>query len=331
MRINWRGVARQLPRPAIGAALLTLGGVGLLISNANMPTLPTLPKQMEINVPNPQLIQQPPQDVAVPPASAPASKQLDTSIGWQQDFARLPAGVLDSKIWKFEIGGDGWGNNEVQYYTNRSTNARVASSHLVIEAKREDYSGRKYTSARLTTQGIFQMQYGRIVFHDVVLPQGVGTWPALWLWPVGAKYSKTQLAGSGDSGLANGEIDILEYVGAEPGLANASAHSYAHYPGHGERSGQTHIVDNLPHDFSLDWTPEQLVFSVNDKPYYTVKNPHTGPADWPYDQPYFLVVNLAMGGDWGGMARDTYPPDGIDGSKTSWQFSVGSITYYPLK
>jgi len=316
MRFKFGVAARKFAQPTVGAALIIVGCIGFAVGNVKMPSWPDLPAALQINLPQP--------GAATPDGQALGSKAPKSSN------TILPSNTLGSNIWQFEVGAGGWGNNEVQYYTNRPQNAHIETNKLTITALRENYSGSQYTSARLNTRGSFEVKYGHLVLHDVTLPKGAGTWPAIWLWPSGKKYSQSQMKGSGDPGLINGEIDILEYVGAAPGEMNASAHAYANYPGRGERSGQV-IVDPLkPHDISFDWTTESLSFGVDGKTYFTVKNPHTGPSAWPYDQPYFLVVNMAMGGDWGGMAKTDYPPLGIDNKYTSWQFSVGSITYTPL-
>jgi beta-glucanase (GH16 family) len=329
MRRTLTKLARMLVAPLtiIGVLAVVIGLV--LVGHIKALRLPGVPYFMKFQVPalsaEPVLSQAP---------TAPSSPQLPvqktTQPDWQQDFSQLPNGVLNSAIWRFETGAGGWGNNEVQNYTNKSTNVRIEDGHLVIEAKREALGDAQYTSARLTTKGAFAMQYGHLSINDVTLPRGAGTWPALWLWPVGAKYSATDMPGVGDQGLINGEIDITEYVGASPNEINASAHAYANYPDHNERSGQTVIDDTKPHNFGFDWTPDSLTFSIDAKPYYIVHNPHTGPANWPYDQPYFLVINVAMGGDWGGMAKDTYPPYGINDSSAPWRLKIGSISYKPL-
>ncbi len=317
--MRFKGKLPGVAVPAVLAAIILIGFMFFVSVNVKTMPLPQLPKVLQIILPQNSStlpIVQDSQPVDQPPMVP--NRIPPTTI------------TLGTNIWHFEVGAGGWGNNQAQHYTNRPQNASIKPGKLTITALREDYSGSLFTSARLITRGSFEMKYGHLVFHDVLLPRGAGTWPALWLWPVGQAYSQGNVSGPGDKGLINGEIDILEYVGAAPNEANSSAHAYAHYPGHGERSGQMIIDDTKPHTYTLDWTPESLAFGIDGKTYYTVKNPHTGVADWPYDQPYFLIVNLAMGGDWGGMLKDRYPPFGVSNAYTSWQFSVGAITYTPL-
>lgn len=242
----------------------------------------------------------------------------------------MPNGPVDPSVWRFETGGGGWGNNQAQYYTDSSQNARIENGRMVIQANNESIQGYNYTSARLVTRGTFAPHYGTIVFEKVRMPGGAGTWPALWMWPATNKYSASDFSG-GSPDLVNGELDIMEYVGASPGEINASAHAYNNYPGHNERSGQTVINDaeNAEHDYSLQWTPTSLTFAVDGKPYYKLdKKPTDTAATWPYDQPYFLIMNLAMGGDWGGMNSQQYPPLGINDIKAPWRFTIGAVKYY---
>ncbi len=269
------------------------------------------------------------------PAAAPMPRVPDEfaqQVSWVQSFDK----PLDTTVFQPETGGDGWGNKQVQYYTNSAANTFTRDGQLVIRAKREDRGGQHYTSARLTTQGSFAPQYGMIVWQGVTLPEGVGTWSALWLYPANPKYTPADMGKAGGSpDTTNGEIDVLEHIGLYPTEVNSSAHTFDNYPSHNEQSGQTLIGDatQAPHNYWLAWTPRYLAFGVdNHPPYYQVKKqPGDGPANWPYDQRYFLITNVAMGGDWGGAGKDQYPPDGIDSSRSQWELKVDAIRYYPLK
>ncbi len=288
------------------------------------------------------------------PSAAASASASSTPAKDAQGFALLPA-----KVWNFgdvsnnqlatdfphETGGDGWGNHEVQYYTDGPSNAFIQNDHLVIKAAKVGkkelaaklYDGRKYTSARLTTKGTFEFTYGKVIWKDVVLPKGDGTWSALWAWPAGKKYTLADVTPSpnGNIGSLNGEIDVMENVGVEAAEINCSAHAYTHHPKGGERSGQVTLADNAiyqPHTYRLDWTPDYLQFWVDDTMYRRIeKIADPGVAGWPYDQPYFLILNVAMGGDWGGMYRNQYglDADGIDPHFKEAAMSIGGIEYYP--
>jgi beta-glucanase (GH16 family) len=245
--------------------------------------------------------------------------EFATTPSWSYDFSS----PLDPKVFTPEVNGEGGGNNEKQYYTD--TNAYTQNGKLVINAKREQYEGKQYTSARLTTENSFTPTYGRIVWKGVTLPAGAGTWPALWLWPANGKYSADSMtnAKNGTDDTLNGEIDVMEWVGSEPETIYGSAHSYVNYPDHDPHSASRPVADATatPHDYWLEWTPDRLTFGVDNAPYYRLaKDPHWGPANWPYDQPYFLVMNVAMGGSWGGDISPGF---------TSSAMKIDAVEYYP--
>jgi beta-glucanase (GH16 family) len=204
----------------------------------------------------------------------------------------MPNGPLDTAVWNYDIGNnDGWGNNELERYTDQQANVSVKDGALAINALRNR------TSARINTAGKFDFTYGRI---DVVakLPVGEGVWPAIWLWPTGGKYTSDD---PNSGWLANGEIDISEGQGLGDNQISGSAHSVNHYPpvSNGERTGYLTVpnIDSAYHTYSLQWTADKLIYMVDGKPFYEVGNPGTGFKDWPYDQPYHLIINVALGGD----------------------------------
>jgi beta-glucanase (GH16 family) len=253
---------------------------------------------------------------------------------WSQDFSE----PLDTSVFTPEVSGDGGGNGEQQFYT--ADNAYTRDGKLVIEAKRvsSPYKGKNYTSARLTTQSSFTPTYGRFVWKGVTLPTGVGTWPALWLYPVGAKYQAKDVTGvrGGSDETLNGELDVMEWVGADPTEVFATAHSYVNYPDHDPRTKAQKVVDpsGSPHDYWLEWTPSYVAFGVDKAEFYRVTKQHNwGPERWPYDQPYYLIMNVAMGGSWGGYMKEEDPkryPDGIDPKFTDSQMRIDGVEYYPL-
>lgn len=229
-----------------------------------------------------------------PPVStttaAPAWKLV-----WSDEFAT--PGLPDPKKWAYDVGGNGWGNNELQYYTDqRAENARVENGKLIIEARKEDYKGNKYTSARLLTQGKQTWRYGRVEAF-AKLPKGVGTWPAVWM--LGENI--------GTAGWPRcGELDIMEHVGYDEGVVHGTAHTldYNHTKGT-QKEGKVTIA-NVTSDFHLyaiEWSGTQIDFFVDDQKYYSVARSVLGGSEsqWPFDQPFFLILNIAVGGNWGGQ------------------------------
>jgi beta-glucanase (GH16 family) len=268
------------------------------------------------------------------PVTPPAPKLFADTPSWTQDFSAAPNGELDDQFWNIETGNnDGWGNQERQYYSARQRNVRIEDHALVINARRESYKGQRYTSARLQTAGKFDFTYGKLRVQ-AKLPEGAGIWPAIWLWPTDDKYGNQPLAASEKdySWLANGEIDITEGQAQGDNQYSGSAHAISNYPGNGERTGYVNVADasTAYHTYGLDWTPDKLVYSVDEQPFYEVTNPHTGFKAWPYDQRYHLILNIAMGGAMSSNLRSQYPPDGITKAVSEWTMAIKSITYYPL-
>ncbi len=218
---------------------------------------------------------------------------------WSDEFEY--AGLPDSSRWSYDVGGHGWGNEEEQFYTQaRTQNARVEDGFLTIEARREYKEGRPYTSARLVTKGKGDWTYGRFEVR-ARLPSGRGTWPAIWMLASQDVYGQSYWPD-------NGEIDIMEHVGHDPDVVHATVHTRAYHHSIGtQRSAQLRVPgarDNF-HVYSIEWTPEEIRGYVDTTHYYTFKNERlvNAQADfrqWPFDQPFHLVLNLAVGGMWGG-------------------------------
>jgi beta-glucanase (GH16 family) len=241
------------------------------------------------------------------------------SLVWSDEFATN--GAPDPAKWDYEVGFVR--NKESQFYTrDRRENARVENGHLVLEARKEtmtiDHHGKPtpvhYTSASLVTQGRASWTYGRIEVK-AQLPSGRGTWPAIWTlgdnigsvgWP------------------ACGEIDIMEFVGHAPDLVHFNVHTkgFNHSKGNGRGSKL-----KLPgassgfHIYTLDWSPEKLQFHVDNKPTFSCANDHTGPDSWPFDAPQYLILNLAIGGAWGGQM-------GIDDNLFPHRFLIDYVRVY---
>ena len=192
------------------------------------------------------------------------------------------------------MGGDGWGNHELEFYTaKRLENARVENGLLTIEARKEDYSGMHYTSARLVTKGKGDWKYGKIEVR-ARLPRGKGTWPAIWMLG-----STTPLKWPDD-----GEIDIMEHVGFDPGNIHASIHCKKYYHSIGtQKTAITSVPDCMDkfHVYKMEWNAESIRIFVDDEEYFRFANEHSGRDGWPFDQPAHLLLNIAVGGDWGGQ------------------------------
>lgn len=260
----------------------------------------------------------------------PVLSEFAATPTWQQDFRQQPDGLLSADTWHFEQGNnDGWGNNEVEQYGSDPSNVRIEKGNLVIEANKADDAS--YHSARITSQGSLDFTYGKI---DIVaeMPTGQGIWPALWLWPTDAKYSPDDVGRHGTDWLANGEIDMLEGSAQGDNQFSASAHAANHYPGHGERTGAITVPQPSQqyHTYSLEWTPERLQFMVDGKTFKTVINQHNGFQNWPYDQRFHLIINIALGGTQSQNLITQEHPYGINDDTAPWQMRVQSISYYPL-
>ncbi len=220
------------------------------------------------------------------------AQQSERKLIWGDEFNY--SGSPDSSKWKLDFGGHGWGNNELQYYTNKDTqNAVVRNGLLVITARKQDKENRNYTSAKLLTRGIREFQYGRIEVH-AKLPAGRGTWPAIWMLGTNSKQ-----VGWPDCG----EIDIMEHVGYNKDSLFGTVHSgtYNHVKGTQKGKG-IFIAEPYTkfHTYAIDWSSEQIDFLLDGKVYYTVKNEHLTTKEWPFNQPFYLILNLAIGGGWGG-------------------------------
>jgi beta-glucanase (GH16 family) len=224
--------------------------------------------------------------------SAVSMAQTPRKLVWSDEFNY--SGLPDSAKWNYDVGGHGWGNNELQYYTSgKLSNARVKNGHLIIEAHKEKTENREYSSARLVTKGKGDWTYGRIDVR-AKLPKGVGTWPAIWMLASTPKLKWPD----------DGEIDIMEHVGYNQGVVHASVHCRKYYHSIGTQKTATTPVPDCSetfHVYSLDWNAETITVLIDEKPYFTFRNEHTDATAWPFDKPFHLLLNLAVGGNWGGQ------------------------------
>lgn len=234
-------------------------------------------------------------------AQKPASEGKQTwKLVWSDEFNGPNGSAVDASKWVMEVGGEGWGNQELEYYTNRPQNLFIQDGHLVIQARRESYTGsdgvsRNYTSARLKTAGKFSQTYGRFEAR-IKIPSGQGMWPAFWMLG-------DDIDGAGWP--ACGEIDIMENIGKEPSTVHGSIHGPGFVGTDGIEApymlrGKRRFADDF-HIFAVEWEPNAIRFYV-DRDLYVTRTP----ADlrpgwkWVFDHPFFLVLNLAVGGDWPG-------------------------------
>ena len=219
------------------------------------------------------------------------------TLVWNDEFN---GSQLDTSKWVYDIGGGKWGNNELEYYTNRPQNVSVHHGKLVITARRGKYTGPDkkdwdYTSGRLKTLGKFEQAYGRFEAR-IKIPSGQGIWPAFWM--LGADIEKVDWPNCG-------EIDIMENIGKEP----ATTYGTIHGPGY-SGSGGIGASYNLPakqkvsddfHVFAVEWEPNTIRFYMDKNLYATRISSELPPGKkWVYDHPFFLLLNLAVGGDWPG-------------------------------
>jgi beta-glucanase (GH16 family) len=218
----------------------------------------------------------------------------DMTLVWGDEFQ---GSVVNESDWTFEIGNGngGWGNNELQYYKSENTSIELGE-YMVIEAKEEPTNGLNYSSSRLVTKNKKEFQYGRIDIR-AALPQGQGLWPALWM--LGANIDQA-------SWPACGEIDIMELVGNSPNQVHATVHYGSTFGNHQYHGGSTltpnggKFADNF-HVFSLVWEENLLQFLVDDQLYYEVDpSDMQGGQPYPFNQDFFLVFNVAVGGNWPG-------------------------------
>ncbi|MFT4927005.1 MAG: beta-glucanase (GH16 family) [Phenylobacterium sp.] len=238
----------------------------------------------------------------------PAVIQPSWNLIWQDEFDI--DGAVDTSKWTHEEWAPGRVNNELQRYTNRTENSRVENGKLIIEARKDGHLGDDYSSARLHSATKGDLLYGRIEIN-AKLPNGLGTWPAIWMMPTDVfTYATTCDVTTGwdddcDAWPNSGEIDIMEHVGYDTGKVHATVHNKAAYWVNGQqRQGTVYQpdVDDGFHTYAIQWSPERIDMYIDNTLYYSYINQHTGWQQWPYDKPFHLILNIAVGGDWGGAA-----------------------------
>lgn len=233
-------------------------------------------------------------DPTAEPTTAPVFDGAFDELVWADEFNGTS---INYSNWSYDVGGDGWGNNELQWYTDSSgDNARIENGVLVLEAQEERVRSRNYTSARLKTQDLQSFTYGRIEAR-IKVPYGQGIWPAFWtlgtnIPTVGWPYS--------------GEIDIMEHVGREP----FNVYGTVHGPGYSAAESVGNFI-TLPepvtndfHVFAIEWSPELIVWYMDGVEYHRV-TPADVPGEWVFEHDFFLILNVAVGGYWPGYPDET--------------------------
>ncbi|MBN2795603.1 MAG: glycoside hydrolase family 16 protein [Clostridia bacterium] len=221
---------------------------------------------------------------------------------WSEDFSTK---TLDDEKWNIASGGHGFGNNEDQFYTTREKNVRLENNQLIIEAHKEVYENRLFTSGKVTTSKKFSMTYGKVEVKAKI-PKGKGTWPAIWMLP--------EAIGEDLKWPRCGEIDIMEHVGRRADEIHFSLHSELY--NHVKKTQETHVayLEGITDRFALYgfiWTPEYVEFQVDHVTYARFEkkiNEEDQMAAWPFDQPFYLILNLAIGGYFGGEIDDQIFP-----------------------
>ncbi|MET7371785.1 family 16 glycosylhydrolase [Micromonospora arida] len=237
----------------------------------------------------------------VVPAHPDRAEAAIGPISWQDEF-NSPAGTpVDQNKWRFDIGGGGWGNNERQYYTNSTSNAvHDGQGNLVITARRDNpanyqchYGRCEYTSARLLTAATFTQTYGRFEAR-IKIPRGQGIWPAFWMLGTGGGWPDA------------GEIDVMENIGREPNTVYGTVHGPGYSGGGGITGSRTlgaPLADTF-HTYRVDWEPNVITWYVDGVQYHRVDPARLGGSRWVFDHPFFMILNVAVGGNWPGY------PDG---------------------
>lgn len=262
-------------------------------------------------------------DAVPPPLPEPHRPPSGYELVFAEEFNAPGDQIADNWTFDTHRNAQGWYNNELQYYAaDRHANARIENGALVIEARAEnledaglgDFGGQDYTSARLISKGE-GWTYG---FYEIraKLPCQRGTWPAIWMLPADQDVEWPQ----------GGEIDIMEHVGYEPGVIHHSVHTSAFNFGRGTQRTTSHEVATACaefHRYQLLWTPERIVFAVDDAPRFLFEKRRSDRARWPFDEPMQLILNIAVGGDWGGRR-------GVDDAALPARMEIDHVRIYQL-
>jgi beta-glucanase (GH16 family) len=250
--------------------------------------------------------------VFVPIVETPKTYSFESTAAWSDEFDQ--DGAPDASKWGYDVGGGGWGNNELQYYTNTTNNASVKDGMLTITAKKEAFSGMGYTSSRMVSKPSSDLLYGRIEVKAKI-PAGTGTWPAIWMLPNDYAYG---------SWPNSGEMDIMEHVGYDQGNVHFSLHNQLYNTTNSKTSTlNIPTVSTEFHTYREDWTPATIKGYYDDNLVFTYANDGKGSPGWPYDKPFHILLNVAVGGNWGGVK-------GVDESVFPVAMQVDYVRFYKL-
>lgn len=249
---------------------------------------------------------------------------------WSDEFEG--SGLPDAAIWSFESMGPGWVNRELQNYTGaREENVRLENGSLIIEARRDFYEGHEYSSARIHTAGQAEFTYGRFEAR-AKLPRGLGTWPAIWMMPGDVfKYATTCDAETGWISGCNawpnsGEIDIMEHVGYDPGVVHSTIHCAAYnWQLPLQKTAEIEVGDVFDtfHVYAVERRPDRIDAFVDGQRYFTYEKESDDWRFWPFDEPFYFILNIAVGGDWGGA-------QGVDPDAFPTRMEVDYVRVYEL-
>lgn len=223
-------------------------------------------------------------------------------LTWSDEFEGSAGQLPNSSYWTFDIGTgeNGWGNEELQYYTNRPENVSLnGEGQLAITALRESFGGMPFTSARIKTEGLFEQAYGRFE-ASIKTPYGPGIWPAFWM--LGSDFST-------DGWPQSGEIDIMEKRGQQPHVIIGSVHGPGYSAGNAVSAYygiQNNRFDDDFYLFAIEWFPDRIDFFVDDFLYNRIKRSDV-PGEWVFDKPFFMILNVAVGGNFVGFPTDQTP------------------------
>lgn len=225
-------------------------------------------------------------------------EDITWQLVWEDNFDGAQGQLPDARKWIFDVGGDGWGNNQLEHNTDRAENVQLdGNGNLAIISRKENYAGNAFTSGRIKTKGNFEQAYGRFEGR-IKLPYGPGLWPAFWM--LGADIDEVPWPQCG-------EIDIMEYRGQEPTIAHGSIHG----PGYSGRFAITksfHIqnsrFDTDFHLFAIEWGENYIDYFVDDNYYLRITPDDLEGDEWVYDDPFFILLNVAVGGDYVGFPTD---------------------------
>ena len=239
---------------------------------------------------------------------------FETTPAWADEFDT--DGAPNTSRWDYDLGGSGWGNNELQYYTNSTNNAVVSNGKLMITGRKEPMGGRAYTSARLVSRNKGDFLYGRLEV-SAKLPAGRGTWPAIWMLPTDWAYGDWP---------KSGEIDIMEHVGYDPKVVHFSVHTEAYNHTIGTQKTSTKTIETALtafHKYRVDWTPYAVRGYFDDTEVFSFVNEGKGSGKWPFNQRFHLLLNLAIGGNWGGV-------QGVDDNIFPATYELEYVRYYKM-